>query len=91
VVDNVEVGRIPSETLVEQARRAHSEAGDLDALVLSCCVQMPSLDVVAAVEEELGVPVVTAATATARSILLALGLDPVVPGAGRALAEEALV
>src|SRR6476469_9612783 len=47
--------------------------------VLSACVQMPSLSVVQQVEDELGVPVVTAATATARSILLALGLDPFVP------------
>jgi maleate isomerase len=91
VVDNVEVGMIPSGALVEQAARLHAEAGELDALVLSCCVQMPSLDVVAAVEEELGVPVVTAATATARSLLLALRLDPVVPDAGAALAEKALV
>jgi maleate isomerase len=91
VVDNVEVGRISPELLVEQARRVHAESGELDALVLSCCVQMPSLEVVADVEDELGVAVVTAATATARSILLALGLDPVVPDAGRALAAEALV
>jgi maleate isomerase len=90
VVDNIEVGRIPSAVIVEQARRVCAEVENLDALVLSCCVQMPSLEVVAAVEEELGVPVVTAATATARSILLALGLPPVVPDAGRALAAEAL-
>ncbi len=91
VVDNVEVGMIPSEALVAHARSLHAETAELDALVLSCCVQMPSLEVVATVEEELGIPVVTAATATARSLLLALGLDPTVPGAGAALAETALV
>jgi maleate isomerase len=91
VVDNVEVGMIPSSALVEHARRLSEETDDLDALVLSCCVQMPSLAVVSSVEDEVGIPVVTAATATVRSILLALGLDPVVPAAGRALAAEALV
>jgi maleate isomerase len=34
------------------------------------------------------VPVLTAATATAREILLGLGLDPVIPDAGRLLAAE---
>ena len=82
---------IPSSALLEQARRLHAEAGELDALVLSCCVQMPSLEVVSTVEDELGTLVVTAATATARSILLSLGLEPVVPNAGAALAEKALV
>ena len=91
VVDNVEVGMIPSSALVEQAQRLQEEAGELDALVLSCCVQMPSLEVVSMVEEQLGVPIVTAATATARSILIALDLDPIVPEAGAALAEKALV
>jgi maleate isomerase len=41
---------------------------------------------VQAVEDELGLPVVTASTATARSILLALGITPRIPGAGRLLA-----
>ncbi|MHB1472192.1 MAG: hypothetical protein ACYCV4_00955 [Dermatophilaceae bacterium] len=51
----------------------------VDALVLSACVQMPSLAAVQKVEDELGLPVVTASTATARSILLSLGINP--PGA----------
>jgi maleate isomerase len=90
VVDNVEVGRIPPEVLVEEARRVCSRSG-LDVLVLSCCVQMPSVEIVAQVEEEVGIPVLTAATATARSILLSLGLPAVVPEAGRALAADAIV
>jgi maleate isomerase len=83
VSDNVEVGCIPAETLVERARAIRT---DVDALVLSACVQMPSLSVVKLVEDEIGIPVVTAATATARSILLALGLPPEIPDAGRMLA-----
>jgi maleate isomerase len=89
VSDNVAVGRLDPQELPAIARRI--DAGAIDALVLSACVQMPSLPVVQEVEDELGVPVLTAATATARSILLALGLDPFVPGAGAALAgREAL-
>jgi maleate isomerase len=88
VSDNVAVGCIPPETLVEHARAVCAQGG-LDALVLSACVQMPSLAVVKLVEDEVGIPVVTAATATARSILLALGLTPSIPDAGRMLAGEA--
>jgi maleate isomerase len=87
VSDNVEVGCIPSQTLVEHARTVCEQDG-LDALVLSACVQMPSLAVVKLVEDEVGIPVVTAATATARAILVALGLEPMVPDAGRMLAGE---
>jgi maleate isomerase len=87
VSDNVEVGCIPSQTLVEHARTVCEQDG-LDALVLSACVQMPSLAVVKLVEDEVGIPVVTAATATARAILVALGLEPMVPAAGRMLAGE---
>lgn len=87
VSDNVEVGCIAPEILVEHARAVSAQAG-LDALVLSACVQMPSLTVVKLVEDEVGIPVVTAATATARAILVALGLPPTVPDAGRMLAAE---
>jgi maleate isomerase len=64
------------------------EQDGLDVLVLSACVQMPSLAVVKLVEDEVGIPVVTAATATARAILLALGLQPTIPDAGRLLAGD---
>jgi maleate isomerase len=89
VSDNVEVGCIPSDVLVEHARQVCSRQEGLDALVLSACVQMPSLAVVKLVEDEVGVPVVTAATATARAILVALGLPPIVPDAGRMLSGDA--
>lgn len=84
VADNVEVGRLDPCNLVEEARKL--DLAGVDALVLSACVQMPSLPVVQQVEDELGVPVLTAATATARELLLALGLEPAIPGAGRLLA-----
>ncbi len=86
VADNVEVGRLDPRNLVEEARRI--DTAGIDALVLSACVQMPSLPVVQQVEDELGIPVLTAATATAREILLALDLDPVIPEAGGLLSAD---
>ena len=86
VSDNVAVGQLDPLRLPAIAREI--DVASVDALVLSACVQMPSLPVVQQVEDELGVPVLTAATATARAILLGLGMDPVVPDAGAALAAR---
>ncbi len=86
VSDNVAVGRLDPYRLPEVARAV--DVSSVDALVLSACVQMPSLPVIQGVEDELGLPVLTAATATARAILLALGLDPVIPDAGASLAAR---
>lgn len=58
---------------------------DVDAIVLSACVQMPSLPAVARVEAETGKPVITAAIATTYQLLKTLELEPVVPGAGALL------
>jgi maleate isomerase len=73
-----------------EAARSIDLAG-VDALVLSCCVQMPSLDLIQAAEDELGLPVLSAATAGAYSILRSLGLPVDVPGAGSLLRAEAAV
>ncbi|WP_433496962.1 hypothetical protein ACQP1K_18510 [Sphaerimonospora sp. CA-214678] len=48
---------------------------------------MPSLPLVAQAEEELGLPVLSAATAGAFSILRALGLPAAIAGAGSLLAS----
>ncbi|MCW2758572.1 MAG: maleate cis-trans isomerase, partial [Nocardioidaceae bacterium] len=63
---------------------------DVDVLVLSCCVQMPSLDLVQAAEDELGIPVISAATAGAYAILRSLGVRVDVPGAGSLLRADAV-
>lgn len=84
VADNVEVGRLDPAGLLDHA--GGLTLSGADAVVLSACVQMPSLPVVAEVERLLGLPVVTAATATAREIIELLGEEPVVVGAGAALA-----
>jgi maleate isomerase len=83
VADNREVAALDPENL-----RTHWRSLDLtgcDALVLSACVQMPSLPVIEAVERESGLPTLSAATATAWALLRALDLEPVVPGAGALL------
>ena len=58
---------------------------EADAIVLSACVQMPSLAAIAKVEAMTGKPVITAAVATTYAMLKALDLEPVVPGAGALL------
>jgi maleate isomerase len=89
VADNCAVGRLDPGNLMGHASRL--DTGSVDGIVLSACVQMPSLPAVQQVEEALGLPVVTAATATTREILLALGWDPEVRGAGAALGSGVTV
>jgi maleate isomerase len=84
VSDNLAVGRLDPARLPAHAREL--DLAGVDAVVLSACVQMPSLPAIQAVEDELGLPVVTAASATARSILLAIGITPRIHGAGQLLA-----
>ncbi|MFE9561465.1 Asp/Glu racemase [Streptomyces sp. NPDC006487] len=58
---------------------------DADAVVLSACVQMPSLGAIEEAEQLLGKPVVSAAVCTAHQMLRALDLPAVAPGAGHLL------
>lgn len=83
VPDNLAVGRLDPGGLPGIARGLRLEGAD--AIVLSACVQMPSLAAVQRVEDELGLPVVTAATATTYEVLGALGHRPAITGAGRLL------
>jgi maleate isomerase len=84
VPDNLAVARLDPADLREHWRTLHLAGAD--ALVLSACVQMPSLESIAAVEAEAGIPVLSAATATTHQLLARLGLDTRVPGAGSLLA-----
>jgi maleate isomerase len=84
VPDNLAVARLEPADLREHRRKL--DLARADALVLSACVQMPSLPSIQPVEDELGIPVLSAATATTYRILQELGLPPEVPGAGRLLA-----
>lgn len=84
VADNVAVGRLDPDRLPELA--AKLDVTDADAVVLSACVQMPSLPAVPVVERQLGLPVLTAATATVHQVLTRLGRSTSVPAAGALLA-----
>jgi maleate isomerase len=86
VSDNLAVARLDPADLREHWRRV--DLGDADVLVLSACVQMPSLSAIQPVEDAAGLPVVSAATATVFTILSELGLEPTVPDAGRLLSGE---
>lgn len=80
VDDNLAVGALDPHKLPEIAWNLKREGAD--AIILSACVQMPSLPAVQTVEDELGLPVITAATATTYEILKALGHAPSITGAG---------
>lgn len=80
VADNAEVGRIPGDRVMAAARGL--DLGGVDALVISACVQMPSLELVPAAEAEFGLPVLSAATAGAFTLLRRLGLPTALPHAG---------
>lgn len=89
VADNVAVGCIPKERVMEAARNL--DLTGADALVLSCCVQMPSLDLIQDAEDELGLPVLSAATAGAYSILRSLRLPVDIPDAGALLRADSVL
>ncbi|MET0451248.1 MAG: maleate cis-trans isomerase [Mycobacterium sp.] len=87
VADNAEVGCIAAERVLEAAH-------DLDltraeAVVVSACVQMPSLSIVETAERELGLPALSASTAGVYCLLRGLGLPVDIPGAGALLRADA--
>ncbi|NNH67175.1 Asp/Glu racemase [Rhizobium laguerreae] len=83
IPDNLDVARHDPENLPAIVQTL--DLSDVDVIVLSACVQMPSLPVIAKVEAMTGKPVLTAAVATTYCMLKSLGLEAVVPGAGALL------
>jgi maleate isomerase len=83
IADNVAVGRRDPLALVQIYKELNLDG--VDALVLSSCVQMPSLAAIPVVEQECGLPVVSAAVCTTYQMLDALGLPTNVPHAGALL------
>ena len=83
IADNLEVGTQDPMNLTRIWRDLKLTGAD--ALVLSCCVQMPSLAAVPLVEKECGLPVVSASICTTHQMLQKLGLKTHVPGAGALL------
>jgi maleate isomerase len=86
IADNLEVGRQDPLALVRIYRDLDTKG--IDALVLSSCVQLPSLAAVPVVEQECGLPVVSASICTTHQMLRRLGLKTCVPGAGALLSGK---
>ncbi len=83
IPDNLQVAAQDPMNLVEHIKKVDTDG--VDAVVLSACVQMPSLDAIQVVEDELGIPVLSASVATAWQMLRELGRSPEAPGAGHLL------
>lgn len=83
VAHNLTVGRIDPLTLLDNVK--HLDVEGADAVVLSACVQCPSLPAIQRAEDRLGKPVLSASVATTFRILESLGLTTEVPGAGSLL------
>ena len=83
IPDNLEVGRRDPMALVDIYKRLKLDG--VDALVLSSCVQMPSLAAIPIVEQECGLPVVSASVCTTYQMLQKLGLRTYAPNAGALL------
>jgi len=83
---NSDVGRRDPMLLLEDVKRL--DVRGVDAVVLSVCVQMPSLPAIHEAQRRLGIPVTSTAACTVRGMLDRLGLAPEVPGAGALLGDR---
>lgn len=83
IPDNLEVAAQDPSNLLSHYKKLNLE--NIDALVLSACVQMPSLPSISIVEQELGLPVISASVCTTYAMLKKLGLATRVPNAGSLL------
>ncbi len=83
VADNLEVAALDPENLKTIYKKLNLE--EVDVIVLSACVQMPSLPAVQYVQDESRIPVITAAISTTYRMLKELGLKAQVPNAGELL------
>jgi maleate isomerase len=86
IPDNLDVGRHNPENLLEIYQKV--DRTGIDALVVSACVQMPSLPAIERVEQRAGVPTISAAVCTTFQMLKSLRLDTYVPHAGTLLSES---
>jgi len=83
IPDNLEVGLRDPRLLLEDVKRL--KTANVDAVVLSACVQMQSLPSIQAVEDRIGIPVTSTSVCTVRRMLDHLGLEAIVPQAGALL------
>jgi len=86
IPDNLAVAAHDPANLVGLSAKLKTD--NVDAVVLSACVQMPSLQSIQIVEDRIGLPVVSAATCTTFQMLGALKIEPFVPKAGKLLSGQ---
>jgi maleate isomerase len=86
ISNNIAVGRRDPMALVEISRKLNM--ANVEAVVISACVQMPSLEAIPQVESGCGVPVISAAVCTTYQMLGKLGLEQRVPEAGALLSGK---
>ena len=83
IEDNLEVGARDPMLVLDSLPNLKYQG--VDAVVLSACVQMPSLGAIPEAERRTGLPVVSASVCTAFQMLERLGLKAVAPNAGTLL------
>lgn len=86
ISDNLAVGARDPMALVDIFKNLKTTGAD--AVVLSACVQMPSFEAIQVVQDNCGLPVLSAAVATTYRMLKTLGLKAQVPGAGALLSGK---
>ena len=86
IPDNLEVGLRDPARLLDDVKRLNT--ANVDAVVLSACVQMQSLPSIQKAQDMLGIPVTSTAVCTVRRMLDHLDLAPWVPDAGALLARQ---
>ncbi|NYT38156.1 Asp/Glu racemase [Allopusillimonas soli] len=89
IPDNLEVGRREPMQLVDDVKRLNTK--NVDVVVLSACVQMPSLAAIPVVQKQMDVPVVSTAACTVWQMLQHMGLPAIVPDAGALLDPESVM
>ena len=83
ISDNLEVAAQDPMNLVDIYKRLNLK--DVDVLVASCCVQMPSLEAIEIIENELGIPVTSAAVCTTYEMMKKLNIETRAPIGGSLL------
>ncbi len=86
ISDNLEVGARDPRAPADLWRKLN--VANVDAIVASACVQMPSLASIPLIEAASGLPVVSSAVCTTYQMLSRLGLKTVVPQAGMLLSGK---
>ncbi|HEF8773980.1 TPA: Asp/Glu racemase [Providencia stuartii] len=85
IPDNLDVGRQDPLAPVEITKKLNT---NVDVIVASACVQMPSLPSVQLIEDRVGLPVLSSSVATTYMMLKKLGLDTRVDGFGSLLSGK---